>query len=65
MECEMKYKLVFFDSHNDYETICQNLASYCHYNCPVEKLPCPFSQAKNCCDITSEDWKNVIKPEKE
>lgn len=56
----MKYTIVF-ESSSNYENLCEELASDCHYNCPIGNLSCPFKNSKNCCDITAIDWKNVIK----
>ena len=62
-EVKMKYTITF-ESYHDHERLCEELASDCHYNCPMGKVPCPFG-SKNCCNITKEDWMNILQEVKE
>ena len=60
----MKYYIIF-NSNIDYITICKNMSNICNSNeyCPFNDITCPF--CKSCKNITIEDWKNIIKFNKE
>ena len=46
--------------YKNFDTFCEDMASFCHYNCPMEKFPCPFGGSKNCNDVTKENWKDIL-----
>ena len=54
---------VTFRTDYDNKLLCEKLASDCHCNCPVGKLPCPFG-SKNCYDVTADDCAKIIKVSK-
>lgn len=60
---KMKFSVTFRTDY-DINQLCENLVTACRWDCPVGKLPCPFG-SKNCDEVTTDDWKNVIKEVKE